>query len=793
MKKIFSLLLSAVLLCGLCAAALPAAGVSLSDAVTADERAEGTVPVLITLSSPDLLEQYRTCATIKAQTEQRFSDFLLSAEGQQATAQLHAQQEALRKCLQDRFPTIDFSESRSYTAITNAMTARVTLSDVDPLRQMVGIRRVTALSFTYTEPTARQNREVSQEEREPKEVPDSAEVSQEESDDGEVSDMPAEDNEDGEDVLPSREESDGGEGAGVSETVREDEPEPEQKKVYDTYGMASKNSINIRAAYEAGYTGQGRLIAVLDNEFNVHHKVFSVPPPSPRYTQEIMQAMLSFGFGFDDRYTAEDIFFNGKIVYAYDYGENDNVCRSDGSQHGTHVAGIAAGNNGGQGTFDFKGTAYDAQLALFKIADKSGQLQDDAIIAALDDAVKLAPDVINCSYGAIEYLTHDYEGKQLYESLMQSGTAIAAAAGNDAYNGYAMGAEDVPTSYVQYSTICSPSSMDGAFSVAASVPEAVYVTHYSLVFNEENRVPTRMIYADLSFEDVYGEMMAKSVPLSQEVLSEDAAEDELDCVDYVYLDDIGQNQAFQRRRVKDKIVIVHESTLPIETLIKRSIQYGCYAVIVITKEKNSRLRQNSDLSDFFVYTVDSTQTEYFRSHPTGRVSIRSDRILHEETEANADTVTAYSSFGAKADLTLKPDITAPGDNIFSSVDKQGFGVMSGTSMASPCAAGAYAILQQYVYSEEAMPLLSPSQTQELIYQLLMSTAKILTYPDRLYRLGKSSPYTGVSFGRRCPSFGVDGRKCRRKVPIFLRGHEPFGRTVGLYAGLSPANRRLSAV
>ena len=180
------------------------------------------------------------------------------------------------------------------------------------------------------------------------------------------------------------------------------------------------------------------LIAVIDNEFNVWHDVFSIPPEGGRYNEEGIRQLGEFvGFGIAPQYTMEDIFYNGKIVYAYDYGENDNVCRDKERIHGTHVAGIAAGNNGGRGQYDFKGTAYDAQLAFFKISDTNGRLLDEAIVAALDDAVKLSPDVINCSYGAIEYLTHDYEGKQLYEKLMQSGIAVIAAAGNDEYNGYA--------------------------------------------------------------------------------------------------------------------------------------------------------------------------------------------------------------------------------------------------------------------------------------------------------------------------------------------------------------------
>ena len=702
MKRILSLLLSAAMLWGLLsvtASAEPSDGTARFSQETAV--VEEIAGVIITLSAPDLLTQYLDCT----QEYPDLSAFLLSTEGQQAAAVVRQQQKTLRRELQAQFPTIDFSESRSYSAITNAFTAKVSLSDIERIRQCQGIRSVTVSSFIYTEQETQEGQSS---------LDENSEVPWEESEPEETSEV-------------SREESEPEESSEVSQ---EESSEPEEKKEYDTYGMASKSSIHVRSAYEEGFTGNNQVIAVIDNEFNVHHKVFSVEPPVLHYTEAMMRGLIeNVGFGIDDRYTAEDIFYNGKIIYAYDYGENDNVCRSDSSQHGTHVAGIAAGNNGGNGAYDFKGTAYDAQLALFKISDKSGRLKDDAIVAALDDAVKLSPDVINCSYGAIEYLTHDYEGKQLYERLIQSGVAVIASAGNDAYNGYAMGVEEVPTSYINYSTICSPSSMTGAFSVAASVPDAVYTTRYTMVFNEENRVPTQMIYANLSFEEVYGEIEALATPSRDNVPPEEFGEAEIDRVDYVYLNGIGLQSDFQGKKLTDKIVIVNESTLPIETLVKRSIQYNCYAVVVIRREKNSRLKQNNDLSDFFVYTVDSAQKEYFEVHPKGSVSIRSDQIMHEEPQYYANTIAEYSSFGAKADLTLKPDITAPGDNIFSSVDKQGFGVMSGTSMASPCAAGAYAIMRQYVNSRSTFEPSSPSRMNEFIYQLMMSTADILSYKD----------------------------------------------------------------
>lgn len=645
-----------------------------------------TASLIVTLDAPSLLDYVNESGG----AYQNVGELLLSEQGEQYMAAISSQQEQIRQQIVGGIPSADLSDSVSYQAITNGFTVKADIAYREWIASLSGVRSAL-VSQEY--PAVR--------------TPEETEQS---------------------DAV----ESSAASGAGSSSQSAPDGDEPESEE--QQFGMASKSTVNVQEAYDMGYTGKGTLIAVIDSEFDVDHQVFSVKPQGAKYNRRyVHQVHRMSHFNIAEEYEIGDLFYNGKIIYAYDYGDNDTDCRGEDFYHGTHVASIAAGDNGGNGEFRYLGMAYDAQLALMKISDRSGYLRDEAIVSALDDAVKLSPDVINCSYGAVEYLSYDYEGKQLYEKLTDSGVAVVASAGNSAYNGYDVGLREIPTEHVNYSTIVKPSSMTGVYSVASVVPNGYYSNNLYFVLNDERKIQSELYPLGLSVEDVARDVSSQNTDRKngRELLFEDDEDYSVeDIYEYVYANAEGEDIDYSSLDLDGKIMVFDQGEEPLETIVKEAYRHGCADLIVIRNDEyyHKSFINNAEVS---VFMIDSSEKEYFMTHESGMIAIRISTQVYEKTPTDARCAAEYSSFGTKADLTLKPDIAAPGSDVLGAAYDGGYMLLSGTSMAAPCTSGAVAIMKQYFRESGLSEHLSPYQTEERIYQLMMSTADLSLYPSEL--------------------------------------------------------------
>ncbi|ROL58574.1 T9SS C-terminal target domain-containing protein [Bacteroidetes/Chlorobi group bacterium Naka2016] len=180
------------------------------------------------------------------------------------------------------------------------------------------------------------------------------------------------------------------------------------------------------------YTGKGVLIGIFDTGIDLLHPDFSNENGTRVLYLWDMSETISpnppSGFDWGKEYTKQEIDQNIQNVLQKDY---------DG--HGTHVAGISAGN--GKGKSEYKGIAPEAELIVVNgiRSGSTNSFTDADILAACNYIFNKAdelgkPCVINLSIGNI-LGSHDNEdllGKALSNLVSQKkGRAIVASAGNE--------------------------------------------------------------------------------------------------------------------------------------------------------------------------------------------------------------------------------------------------------------------------------------------------------------------------------------------------------------------------
>jgi len=90
----------------------------------------------------------------------------------------------------------------------------------------------------------------------------------------------------------------------------------------------------------------------------------------------------------------------------------------------------------------------------------------------------------------------------------------------------------------------------------------------------------------------------------------------------------------------------------------------------------------------------------------------------------------FSSWGVSPDMRLKPEVTAPGGNIYSSVPGGGYKMMSGTSMATPQMTGASAVVLERVQNDPLFSSLNDRQKVDVVQNLIMGTAVPVVDPGQ---------------------------------------------------------------
>lgn len=144
-----------------------------------------------------------------------------------------------------------------------------------------------------------------------------------------------------------------------------------------------------------------------------------------------------------------------RIVYSQSFVSGD-LSVNDAYGHGTHVAGIIAGNGKDSSTgypSTYQGIATNANIINLRVLDQNGSGPDSVVIAAIDRAIQLQSTynirVINLSLGRPVYESYTLDPLcQAVEAAWQAGIVVVVAAGNsgrdNTYGEHGYGTINVP-------------------------------------------------------------------------------------------------------------------------------------------------------------------------------------------------------------------------------------------------------------------------------------------------------------------------------------------------------------
>ena len=460
-----------------------------------------------------------------------------------------------------------------------------------------------------------------------------------------------------------------------------------------------------------GFTGEGMLVAILDTGVDMGHEVFKAAPKSPSLTQEKLRTLLeTYDFQVESiikGISVSNLYYSAKIPFQFDYGDKDKDGNpGEKGSHGTHVASTAAGNVGVNDAV--MGVAPQAQIINMNVFKSSGGASYSDILAALEDCILLGVDVANLSLGSdcgyIDYDSEDAFTKSLldvFERTGESGVSLAVAAGN-AYNaayGDAFGGKAL-ASNPDYGLVSEPSTYGESLSVAAvsnGVVNSPYVTvggknlayqDSATISDDENAKPFRSLSSRGSLE-------------------------------YVVVPNYGAEADYEGLDVQGKIALVQRGGgMYYEQKERAAANAGAIGMLVYNNVPGMLYMSITDWKIPCAF-ISQAAGEYMKQQQTKTLSVAAaDALVESPTYGMAD----FSSWGATTELTLKPELTAPGAGIYAAVPG-GYESMDGTSMASPHVAGGMAIVQQALKARDAS--MSGADRKHMTDTLLMSTAHVI--------------------------------------------------------------------
>jgi subtilisin family serine protease len=408
------------------------------------------------------------------------------------------------------------------------------------------------------------------------------------------------------------------------------------------------------------------------------------------------------------------------------------------TQHGSHVSGIIAGTGENSVDHAVTGVAPDADLYVYRVLGPYGSGYTEDVLAGIDKAVADDLDVINLSLGA-NYNNPMYATSIAVNNAVLAGVTAVVSAGNSGNGMYTLG---------------SPGTAPLAITVGASDTSETIATAKGTL-HADTTLPADLKLLGKGYDDNLEELKEQNLPV----------------VDV----SLGYESHYNNKDVEGKIVLIQRGITSFVDKITIAYNKGAKAVLLYNNVPGegfipTYLGEGYQFVPTFNLSYEQGN-ELKKKVSAGETTFSFDEMGKEVTEGNK--LADFSSRGpARTTYDIKPEVTAPGVSVFSTIPSYMHGEdqigkyayayeqLSGTSMASPNTAGVAALLLQ------SNPELTPSQVKEI----LMNTADPLNGDYSVYEGGAGvvDPYEAVHSNTRIEVLGkilqpVDGKEKLKSI------------------------------
>lgn len=515
--------------------------------------------------------------------------------------------------------------------------------------------------------------------------------------------------------------------------VRENIPEVKQIFVDYKYNRPdekinmynSSKMVNANKAWKLGYKGEGRVVSVIDSGADINHPAMRLTDVTKaKYDKQAIDELIS-------KHLLKGQYLNEKFPYGYNFMDHNMDLKDtnkDTGMHGMHVSGTVGANadddeakvNNG---IKITGIAPEAQILVMRVFGQDvATTNTSAYIEAIEESIILGADSMNMSLGSMSGSEQGIDlGMDLaLQNAKKAGSIVAIAGGNDFYTTW--GNDNPRATNPDWGVMGTPGVAESAFTVANYNNDSM-VTDASTFIKDENGKEIEVVAKAMDTIDDAVDTGFKSMQ-------------EYEIVDV----GLGNTEAdYNGQGVKGKIVLAQRGVNSFADKIKLAQSKGAIAFLLGNNE--------ADKPDYFIimqtqtkglipgYSVTNRNYKILKQNiadakAAGKVlMIKINTEKHEMANPGQYKMNESTSWGPNPSLRLKPEITAPGGEIYSTVNTDGgrYESMTGTSMATPHVAGGIALVNQFL--QEKKFNFEGAEKHQFIKNIMMATATPILYEN----------------------------------------------------------------